>query len=256
MYLVDAPEVARALACACDAVAGRVSTASDRLEKFFAKSVCALSASSTSATFDNLLVGRGELSGEAGDASALELLLPFDGGGEVIRVRVSKLDAGLWMPCDAAGAGRPCALDGRCRAAGLCCVGDAARKVRSVMEPLLSVLLTPGRPATLPPMSTLPLPCEDVDPRLTMRFVWRLPTGSGEVVWERRAAAAAAEESEALLRELDRLNTELAAIVAAEDVFRSTGCFWSVFWLQGRDEQAAYRVCRSLSATREHAVHW
>jgi hypothetical protein len=43
-----------------------------------------------------------------------------------------------------------------------------------------------------------------------MRFVCRLPTGSGDVVWERRAAAAAAEE-----REGDDLDVWRKAEVAA-----------------------------------------
>lgn len=43
---------------------------------------------------------------------------------------------------------------------------------------------------------TLLLPIEDCEPRLTMRFVWMFPTGSGEVACERRAAAAAADDNE------------------------------------------------------------
>lgn len=38
------------------------------------------------------------------------------------------------------------------------------------------------------------LPCDDVEPRRTMRFVTTSPTGVGLVVCERRAAAAAALE--------------------------------------------------------------
>ena len=75
-------------------------------------------------------------------------------------------------------------------------VGEAALKVRSVIEPLLLARFRPGRP--VPPTATLPLPTEDVDSRRTIRFVCRLPTGSGEVVCERRAAAAAALYREVL----------------------------------------------------------
>lgn len=62
----------------------------------------------------------------------------------------------------------------------------------------------------MPPLAPVPLPLDEVDPRLTMRFVCRLPTGSGDVVWERRAAAAAAEE-----REGDDLDVWRKADVAA-----------------------------------------
>lgn len=69
---------------------------------------------------------------------------------------------------------------------------------------------------------TLPLPTEETDPRLIIRFVWRLPTGSGDVVCERNAAAAAAEEREAL--EGRRWpNAAPAAAEAAAAVLRSTG---------------------------------
>ena len=70
--------------------------------------------------------------------------------------------------------------------------GEAARNVRSVIDPLLLDLCKPGR--AMPPLVPFALPLDEVDPRLTMRFVCTLPTGSGDVVWERRAAAAAAEE--------------------------------------------------------------
>lgn len=65
--------------------------------------------------------------------------------------------------------------------------GDGERKVLSLIEPELGCLRTPGVLEELPE-----------DPLLCMRFVWMLPTGTGEVLWVRRAAAAAAEERDAL----------------------------------------------------------
>lgn len=128
-------------------------SASARLAaRFLAKSACALSSSSPSMTFDNLLACNEVL---GGGWSALELRFPFAGGGEVNRVVVEpRLDAGRLGEA-----------------------GDGARKVRSVMELLLSVLRTPGRPFTLP--ITLVLPCDEFEFRLIMRFVCMLPTGSG-----------------------------------------------------------------------------
>lgn len=57
---------------------------------------------------------------------------------------------------------------------GLLLLGEGARKDRSVMEPELECLRRPGACA-------LPLPCEDVEPRRTMRFVMVSPTGVGLV---------------------------------------------------------------------------
>ena len=51
-----------------------------------------------------------------------------------------------------------------------------------------------------------------------MRLVCRFPTGSGEVVWERRAAAAAADESVDVDFDVWR-NADMAAVVALEVVF-------------------------------------
>lgn len=78
--------------------------------------------------------------------------------------------------------------------------GDGDLNVRSVIDPPLSRRCRAPRPGTPPlPFVTIePLPVEDTDPRLTIRFVWRLPTGSGVVVMDRRAAAAAAEDNEPL----------------------------------------------------------
>lgn len=63
--------------------------------------------------------------------------------------------------------------------------GDGFRKERSVMDPELDWRRRPcGRW----------LPCDDVEPRRTMRFVTSSPTGVGLEVCERSAAAAAAFE--------------------------------------------------------------
>lgn len=102
--------------------------------------------------------------------------------------------------------------------------GDGDLKVRSLMEPLLLFLCRPTRPTPprVPLPITLPPPTELCEPLLTMRLVCKLPTGSGVVVWDRRAAAAAAEERPVC--DCARLRkAELAAVAAAEDVLRSTG---------------------------------
>lgn len=63
---------------------------------------------------------------------------------------------------------------------------------------------------------------EDTDPRRTIRFVCRLPTGSGVVVMDRKAAAAAAEDREPV-DGLFLRKAWLAAAAALEVVFRSRG---------------------------------
>jgi len=88
------------------------------------------------------------------------------------------------------------------------------------MLPELFVLCKPPLPALAP--RTL-LPADEVDARRTMRFVWTLAIGSGEVVCDRRAAAAAAEEREAWEDEFAR-KAWPAATVAALIVLRSRGC--------------------------------
>lgn len=87
------------------------------------------------------------------------------------------------------------------------------------MLPELFTLCKPPLPAP----RTL-LPTEEVDPRRAMRLVWMLPTGSGLVVCDRRAAAAAAEDREACDDELAR-KAWPAAAVAALMVLRSRGGF-------------------------------
>ena len=90
--------------------------------------------------------------------------------------------------------------------------GEGDLNVRSDMDELLVCLtmLFLG----LPPMIA-PLPVEDWEPLLTMRLVWMDPIGSGEEVWERRAAAAAADDREAVDGDLLR-KAALAAIEADE----------------------------------------
>lgn len=84
--------------------------------------------------------------------------------------------------------------------------GEGDLKVRSVMEPLLFVRCRPPRPT--PPRVLLPITLvlltEELEPRRIIRFVWRFPTGSNVGVCERRAAAAAAEESGPTLVDLVR----------------------------------------------------
>ena len=85
--------------------------------------------------------------------------------------------------------------------------GDCSRKVLSVMEPELPCRWSaPGRAAALP--------LDEMDPRRCVRFVCTSLTGVGEVVWERRAAAAAAEERLAFEGRLAR-NACAAAVAAA-----------------------------------------
>ena len=63
----------------------------------------------------------------------------------------------------------------------------------------------------------LPLPMDDTEPRRAIRFVWMFAMGSGEVVCDRSAAAAAAEEREVVEAEFLK-KAEVAAIAAAEEV--------------------------------------
>ena len=74
--------------------------------------------------------------------------------------------------------------------------GDWPRKVRSLIE-LLGRVSEADRAVAAPPRLVVLrlLLMEETDPRRTIRFVCRLPMGSGVVLAERKAAAAAAEES-------------------------------------------------------------
>lgn len=90
--------------------------------------------------------------------------------------------------------------------------GEGDLNVRSVMDELLVCLtmLFLG----FPPMIAPP-PTEDWEPLLCMRLVCMFPTGSGDEVRDRRAAPAAAADSEAAEGDLLR-NAALAAIEADE----------------------------------------
>lgn len=99
--------------------------------------------------------------------------------------------------------------------------GDGLRKVLSVIDPLLFCRCSPGR--GVPPLLGAALPLDDADPRRDIRFVCMLPTSSGDVVCDRRAAAAAAEDREGVDGALWK-KAEVAASAALDEVLRSTGC--------------------------------
>lgn len=67
-------------------------------------------------------------------------------------------------------------------------LGEGERKVRSLIEPELACLRTPGGLAAPPDVP------DAVEPFLCMRLVCTLPTGTGVVACDRKAAAAAADE--------------------------------------------------------------
>lgn len=98
--------------------------------------------------------------------------------------------------------------------------GEGERNVRSLMELWLSRLARPGWPG--PPLPPFALFRDVTDPRRRVRFVCMFPTGSGEDVRERNAAAAAAEESD-VLDLLVFMNAWLAARVADVVVLRLIG---------------------------------
>lgn len=114
--------------------------------------------------------------------------------------------------------------------------GDGDRNVRSVIEPPLFCLNRPPLPtpprAVLP--TTLPLPTDDTDPRRAIRFVTRLPTGSGEEVCDRKAAAAAEEERAVLDGELFTKAVPAAAVAAV--IVAGLGGGW-----------ANYQCCPAIS---------
>lgn len=147
--------------------------------------------------------------------STLVFLPPRLGGGDVMRIVGCKLDERLLEAAtDAgrAGTGGASGAGATGAAAAAARPGDGERKVRSVMDALLSRLTMPRPVPGLAMM--LALPTEDCELRRAMRLVWMLPTGSGEVVWERKAAAAAAEESEVV--EIELCRKALLAAMAAE----------------------------------------
>lgn len=143
--------------------------------------------------------------------STLTVRLPGCGAGDVTRCCGSTLDARFCILVGMAGTGG--ASGGR--------LGDIVPfprsrdellNVRSVMEPLLFLRSILPRP--IPPLITMPLPTDDCDPRRIMRFVCKFPTGSGDEVWDRSAAAAAAEDSEGLEALLRLRKAAVAAALA------------------------------------------
>ena len=192
-----------------------------------------LSRSGLSVTFDNLFVGREVAGGGMLALSALDPLPPPRGEGDVMRCGGSKL-ADLLCPSDTflGNAGTGGASGAGDTGPSFRPPGEGERNVRSVMDPPLFCRIMPPLPGPprIPPPITLPLPTDETDPRRTIRFVTRLPTGSGDVVFDRRAAAAAAEEREALDVELCRKACPAAA-VAALIVALSIGCRMSVSML-------------------------
>lgn len=129
-----------------------------------------------------------------------------------------------WVPRMLAGSAGTGGASGAAGIAALERPGDGDLKVRSLIEPELLFLCRPTRP-TLPRVPlpiTLPPVTELCEPRRTMRLVCILPTGSGVVVCDRKAAAAAAEERPVCDCARFR-KAELAAVAAAEEVLRSIG---------------------------------
>lgn len=106
----------------------------------------------------------------------------------MIRCGASKLEDGLPALCGSGGTGGASGSG----EAMFRWDGEGVRNVRSVIELLLPLRARPGRSL---PATTLPLLFEEFDNLLTIRLVWTFPTGSGEVVCDRSAAAAAADDS-------------------------------------------------------------
>lgn len=181
----------------------------------------------SSGTFDNLFdsLARFELGVAA--LSTLAPLPPRAGEGDVILAEGSALLARLWeallTPRGSGGTGGALSSVGERTPLVRAWPGEGDRKVRSVIEPELLARCRPGRfapPRMLPP-AMLPAPTDETEPRRSMRLVVMLPTGSGVVLWERRAAAAAAADK-APFAGLWR-KAWLAAVAAAEEWMRSTG---------------------------------
>jgi hypothetical protein len=85
-----------------------------------------------------------------------------------------------------------------------------------------------------------------------MRFVCTLPTGSGDVVWERSAAAAAAEEREGDDFDVWR-KAEVAATAALYVVLWSTGWRFS----QSRGIELARKCLRTTYlSTKAASAAW
>lgn len=72
-------------------------------------------------------------------------------------------------------------------------LGEVPLNVRSVIELELFDRCSPGLPFCAP-CAPLPLVTDDTEPLRNILLVCRLPTGSGVVVCDRKAAAAAADD--------------------------------------------------------------
>jgi len=101
---------------------------------------------------------------------------------------------------------------------GLVLLGEGARNERSVMDPELEWRRKPGG-------CCVPLPCDDKEAFRTIRFVTVSPTGVGDEVCVRSAAAAAAEDRLALDSRSRR-----KAFVAARDAFALGGALEACTW--------------------------
>ena len=129
----------------------------------------AFSISCASLTFDSLLACREVPGGGMLVRSALDPLLPSCGVGDMILCGGSRLDD-LWCIFGgSAGTGGTSDAGELGDIVPFLCPGDGDLNVLSVIEPLLLALCRPGRPTPSP--APFPLPVEEVDPRLTIRFV-------------------------------------------------------------------------------------
>ena len=109
-------------------------------------------------------------------------------------------------------AGTGGASSSRCGFGELPRIGEGVLKVLSVIDPELFCRCNPPGRCTIPPA----LPSEEFEAcRWTMRFVCSSPTGTGLVVYERSAAAAAALERLALEVRLARKAWTAAVDAAA-----------------------------------------
>lgn len=114
--------------------------------------------------------------------STLTPLPPF-GVGEVTRMGGSRLEdllCGAEVLEGTFGTGCASCAAGTARLVGVR-AGEGDLNVRSVIDPELFCRTMPRPMPPLAPMM-LPLPMDDCDPRLAMRFVCRFSIGSGEVV--------------------------------------------------------------------------
>lgn len=133
--------------------------------------------------------------------------------------------------------------------------GEGSRKVRSDIDPLL-----PRRwrfcPPPLDPATELPI--EEVEPVLwSILLVWTSPTDTGVVGRDRNAAAAAAEESDALEAWFFRKADTAAVAALAFGGGECEGCRWSHQLLhscdrEARDNHRGARQCDAMTASSQH----